>query len=75
MNSRLTTFSDTLPFVGSPAYIYEWGDPLSRKRYIKLTNVLKRLYFKAKGLSWEKAMIEWDSDYDYVVETWKERVR
>ena len=30
---------------------------------------------QAKGLSWEKAMIEWDSDYDYVVEKWKERVR
>ena len=63
--------SGELPPVGSPAYMFEWGEAKSRKRFLKLRTVLKRLFFKAKGFNWEKAMIEWDADLEYIEKKWK----
>ena len=61
-----------LPPVGSPAYVAEWGKPLSRQRYRKLHRVIRVLASSAETLgNMEKAAMEWIEDLDYLEEKWR----
>jgi len=65
-----------LPLVQSPAYSFEWGGPLSNKRYKKLLRTLKSLSESKEGLSnMEKAIIEWREDIDYIVNQYGELIK
>lgn len=60
-----------LPFVGSPAYMMEWGEPQSTKRYNKLRSVLHNLYLKSMNMEhFEKASREWVEDRDWLIQHW-----
>jgi hypothetical protein len=62
----------TIPFCGSPAYMYEWGGPNTRKRYNKLTTVIQLLIIKKKYIPGiEKAIIEWSEDLIYLKENYR----
>ena len=64
----------TLPFVGSPAYMAEWGGPFTGKRYHKLQTVLSEMVLQNKNKGWDKAIIEWNEDLGYLRETWKHKL-
>ena len=67
--------ADPLPFVWSPAYMAEWGPSKSKKRYAKLTTVIRSLAFGNQNLpNIEKAIIEWETDLEYLSERWKQVV-
>ena len=63
--------NETLPFVGSPSYMAEWGKPSTKKRYNKLQTVLSEMIFQNKNKGWDKAIIEWTEDLEYLREKWK----
>jgi len=66
--------SQELPFVGSPAYMYEWGDPLSCKRYRKLHRVLASFRSGGKHFSnMEVAVEHWEQDIVHIERNWKTR--
>lgn len=68
--------SDTLPFVGSPAYMYEWGEPLTRNRYRKLHRVLAVFRSGAQNDErMEEAVRHWSDDLGYIEGVWEPRVR
>ena len=58
-----------LPKIGSPVYMDEWGLPNSSKRMEKLISVLSSLKRKKSALNYnqfEKAIIEWSDDLEYI---------
>ena len=62
-------FNSDLPVVGSPAYTLEWGEKKSKKRYYKINRTLNSLLSSAtsnKREGWEKAVIEWREDIEYI---------
>lgn len=60
-----------LPAVGSPAYMAEWGKPLSDERYRKLHRVLQVFISSAKTLgTMDRAKRDWESDLKYIELTW-----
>lgn len=63
----------TLPPVFSPAYVAEWGAPLSRQRYDKLHTVIFVLRKKAPR-AWEEAKEEWTDDLIYIENKWRPQV-
>lgn len=63
--------NETLPFTGSPAYMAEWGEPASKKRYNKLQTVLSEMIFQNKNKGWDKALAEWQEDLAYLRDRWK----
>ena len=66
--------SGTLPPVGSPAYIAEWGEPLTRKRYVKLHRVIRVLASSGQTLgTMEKAVSDWEDDLLYLEQEWAPR--
>lgn len=68
--------SDTLPFVGSPAYMFEWGQPLTRGRYRKLHRVLT--VFRSGALHderMEEAVRHWSEDLEYIEQVWEPQVK
>lgn len=63
-----------LPFVGSPAYMLEWGEPCSRERYNKLTRVIRRLAFKSSHFeNMEKAVSDWEDDLIWLEKEWRNK--
>lgn len=66
----------TLPPVGSPAHMAEWGTPRSRTRYAKLHRVIRVLASSAHTLgTMERAAEEWEADLEYIERTWKHECR
>ena len=67
--------SENLPPVGSPAYIAECGEKMSKDRYRKLHRVIRVLASsgKTKG-NRDKAVIEWEEDLEYLENNWKFKV-
>ena len=67
--------SENLPPVGSPAYIAEWGEKMSKDRYRKLHRVIRVLASsgKTKG-NRDKAVIEWEEDLECLENNWKFKV-
>ena len=68
--------SEVLPFVGSLAYMHEWGLPLSPDRYRKLHRVLT--VFRSGALSDDRlseAVSDWTDDLDYLERTWHAKCR
>lgn len=64
--------SDILPAVGSPAYMAEWGEPGSLKRYKKLHRVLQVFISSANTLgNMDKAQKEWEEDLEYLELKWQ----
>lgn len=62
----------TLPFVGSPAHMHEWGEPYSLMRYRKLHRVLAGFRTSASQQdNLAKAHDDWSEDLDYIERTWK----
>lgn len=67
--------SQILPFVGSPAYMHEWGAPFSRERYRKLHRVLTVFRSSAQRFGNMEAAVEhWGDDLLYIEQVWKQRV-
>ncbi len=65
-----------LPFVGSPAYMLEWGEPRSAKRYRKLHTSLTVFRSGARTLgTMQKADDDWSQDLAYIEAAWKAEVR
>jgi len=61
--------NEQLPFIQSPMYVKEWGDPKTKKRYIKTANVIKSFISKYTNYNqsgYEKALLEWKEDIDYL---------
>lgn len=69
--------SGELPFVGSPAHMLEWGDPLSLSRYRKLHRVLAGFATSARsqGPRMAAAADDWTQDLAYIEAVWKPQVR
>lgn len=66
----------TLPPVGSPAHMAEWGEPCSRTRYAKLHRVIRVLASSARTLgNMEKAAEEWEEDLLYIEQKWRQACR
>jgi hypothetical protein len=64
--------SETLPPVGSPAHMAEWGEPLTKLRYQKAHRVIQVLMSSAKTLGYmDKAAREWEEDLKYMESTWQ----
>ena len=62
----------TLPPVGSPAYIAEWGAPKTRRRYAKLHRVIRVLASSANTLgNMEVAAADWEADLKYIERKWR----
>ena len=56
-----------LPIVASPAYTFEWGEPLTKARYDKLTRSLRAFIDGGENREgMEKAIIEWMEDLEYI---------
>ena len=56
-----------LPIVESPAYTFEWGEPLTNTRFHKLTRSLRAFIDGAENREgMEKSMIEWMEDLEYL---------
>ncbi|MEC3911029.1 hypothetical protein U5A82_11275 [Sphingobium sp. CR2-8] len=68
--------SGALPFVGSPAHMQEWGQPLSFVRYRKLHRVLAGFATSAKnqGPHMVHAAEDWMEDLDYIERVWKPKL-
>lgn len=67
--------ADPLPFVWSPAYMEGWGKAGSPERYNKLTSVIRSLSNGNQHLpNIDKAIIEWQTDLDYLDQHWKEKI-
>ena len=65
--------TERLPFVGSPAYMMQWGEPRSSERYNKLRQVLHNLHLKSMNIDrLEKASREWMEDRDWLIRQWNE---
>jgi hypothetical protein len=63
-----------LPPVSSPAYVAEWGEPRTSKRYRKLHRTIQALKSGADHFdNREKAAIEWAEDLEYIEATWSAR--
>lgn len=63
--------SGNLPPVGSPAYMEEWGEPLSRTRFIKLHRVIRVLASSAAhDDKLHAAMEDWEEDLRYLDSKW-----
>ena len=61
--------NEQLPFVQSPMYVREWGEPKTKKRYLKTANVIKSFiskYTNYKQPGFEKALEEWKEDIEYL---------
>ena len=68
--------TEVLPFVGSPAYMHEWGLPGSRERYRKLHRVLTIFRSGAQhDPRMEIAEQHWAEDLDYIEKSWQRKVR
>lgn len=64
-------FEGELPFVQSPMYMDEWGQPRSSKRYWKLVRSLEAFKYDAenrKQPNMEKAIMEWEADLQWLRE-------
>lgn len=67
--------TDTLPFVGSLAHMAEWGEKLTRSRYIKLHRVIRVLASSGRTMgNMDKAVSEWEDDLEYLEEKWAPKV-
>ena len=67
--------TENLPPVGSPAYMAEWGEKMSKERYRKLHRVIRVLASSGKTLgNMDKAVIEWEEDLEYLDNNWKFKV-
>jgi hypothetical protein len=67
--------SGSLPMVGSPAYIDEWGKPRTAKRYSKLRRTLDALReSNLEKPGFELACAHWENDLAYVDATWGDLV-
>lgn len=65
----------TLPFVGSPAHMREWGEPNTLTRYRKLHRVLAGFRTSAgKQPDLARAHDHWDEDIDYIEREWRPKV-
>lgn len=63
--------SETLPAVGSPAYIAEWGEPKTRVRYRKLHRIIRIFATSERTLdNMDKAVMAWEDDLEYLEKTW-----
>lgn len=61
-----------LPFVGSPAYMLEWGEPSTKERYRKLHRVIKILASSgARFDNMEKAVADWEDDLVWLEQQWR----
>jgi hypothetical protein len=57
----------SLPPVGSPAYMDEWGEPGSSKRFDKLSQVLRSLIIQKRNFgNMDKAVSEWEDDLSWL---------
>lgn len=68
--------NEQLPFVQSPMYVREWGDPKTKKRYLKTANVIKSFiskYTNFKQPGFEKALIEWEEDLEYLRKLYRDQ--
>lgn len=66
----------TLPPVGSPAHMAEWGGPLSRTRYAKLHRVIRVLASSAHAMgNMEVAAQDWEADLVYLEQNWRHQCR
>ena len=66
---------ENLPPVGSPAYMAEWGEKMSKERYRKLHRVIRVLASSGKTLgNMDKAVIEWEEDLEYLENHWEPKV-
>ncbi len=64
----------TLPPVGSPAHMAEWGEPKSRQRFRKLLRVIRVLASSGNTLgTMDKAVAEWEDDLNYLDREWKSK--
>lgn len=67
--------SGTLPPVGSPAYMEEWGEKLSTERYRKLHRVIRVLASSGRTLgNMDKAVGEWEDDLEYLESHWRPKL-
>ena len=67
--------TENLPPVGSPAYMAEWGEKMSKERYRKLHRVIRVLASRGKTLgNMDKAVIEWEEDLEYLENHWEPKV-
>ena len=65
-----------LPFVGSPAYVFEWGEPSTKERYRKLHRVISSLAFAGSHLtSMEIAVGDWQEDLEWLEKNWQHHFR
>ena len=63
-----------LPFIGGGAYMQEWGEPNSKKRYNKLLRTIIGFLDKNRNFrGMEKAVIEWNDDIQYIVQEYKSK--
>ena len=66
--------NEDLPFVQSPAYMATWGTPLSEKRLIKLSYLLRNLINKKKKdgefYHREETRNNWKDDLDFIYKTY-----
>lgn len=61
-----------LPFVGSPAYMLEWGEPSTKERYRKLHRVIKILASSGAHFdNMEKAVADWEDDLVWLEQQWR----
>ena len=73
MRHQLLDFvmTGTLPPVGSPAHMEEWGEPHSTTRYRKLHRVIRVLASSGKHFeNMRKAVQEWEDDLLYLEHRW-----
>ena len=59
--------SSSLPFVESPAYMSEWGDPCSEERYNKIKNFLFGQINNPLQRKNYRAISEWKEDLDWLL--------
>jgi len=69
MRHRLLDYIMTraLPQVGSPAYMAEWGHPMTQERYRKLHRVIRVLASSGKNFeNMDIAVHHWEADLNYI---------
>ncbi|GHF12495.1 hypothetical protein GCM10017044_03060 [Kordiimonas sediminis] len=64
----------SLPSIGSPAYLAEWGEPDTKERYRKLHRVIRVLASSGKKFqNMDTAVHQWEEDLEYLEEKYYQK--
>ena len=75
INIMIDVLTEPLPFVESPSYMQEWGEPRTKKRYNKLKNFLIGEINNPLQRNNHRAISEWKEDLEWLLKHGMEYIK